>query len=777
MTKEIKVHGARQNNLKNIDVSIPYYELTVVTGDSGSGKSSLVYDTIYAESQRLMYESLIDNTFGMKIMDKPDVDSIENLCPAISINQLSYNSNPNSTVGTYTDITSHIRSIFSSITSVEQGRDFSPRDFSPLQSRYQCPECHGKGKKLEVSLDLLIPDNSIPLSSGGLTYFKGSSSSFEMQLLDEVCNRHGIDINVPVGDLTDSQLDILLHGDENKYVVHFSRGQKKNCQKTLIFTGVLGFLNNINFNTPMNQKQYGKYLDEMKCQHCNGSGLQENIISYKVCGDSIYSVNSFEVSDLLKWCDNVDEFTESYSIPGNISSHTKQIKDIAKAMQDLSIEYLSPSRTIPSLSGGEFQRLRLAKQISGSLVEILYILDEPCKGLHRIDVKRIIDISKKLIAKGNTVLTIEHNIEYIKQADKIISIGPGSGPKGGYLIDKQEVVDDSKQDTLTISNKRTTKKYLEFSGIKVNNINNESCRVPLGLITSITGVSGSGKSTLAQDVIFESLHHHHAMNCSSCSLDEDYQRAYYVDQKPVGKNARSTVISYLKIGDEIRNIFAGIKVGKSKKTLPASYFSSNVAGGRCEKCSGTGLIQNHYLSDVYFTCDECNGTGFQQIVLSVKYKGKNIYDVMQMTVDEATEFFHDNSKIASMLKCLSDMGLGYLKLGQRSMNLSGGESQRLKLAKCLGEEKKSKYIYILDEPTSGLSNHDIEKISKALINLSNEGNTIIMIEHNVRFINSIADYIIDFGFNGGKNGGHILDQGYVGDVYSRGKASIWFDKH
>lgn len=333
----------------------------------------------------------------------------------------------------------------------------------------------------------------------------------------------------------------------------------------------------------MNQKQYGKYLDERECQYCDDSGLQKNILSYKVCGDSIHSVNSFEVSDLIKWCDKVDEFTERYYIPGNISSHTKQIKNIAKAMQDLSIDYLSPSRTIPSLSGGEFQRLRLAKQISGSLVEILYILDEPCKGLHRIDVNRIIDVSKKLIGKGNTVLTIEHNIEYIKQADKIISIGLGSGPKGGYLIDGPELVDDSEQDASTISNKRTSNKYIEFSGIKVNDINDESCRVPLGLITSITGVSGSGKSTLAQDVIFESLQHHHAINCSSCNLEGDYQKAYYVDQKPVGKNARSTVISYLKLGDEIRNIFAGIGYGKSKKTLPASSFSSNVAGGRCEK--------------------------------------------------------------------------------------------------------------------------------------------------------------------------------------------------
>lgn len=771
--KEIVVHGARQNNLKGINVSIPYYRLTAVTGNSGSGKSSLVYDTIYAESQRLMYESLIDNTFGMKIMDKPDVDSIENLCPAISISQQSYNANPNSTVGTYTDLAGHIRSIFAIIASNEKEETYSPRDFSPLQNRFQCPNCMGKGRKLEISLSMLIPDNTVSLAAGGITYYKGTANSFEVQLMDEVCNRHGIDMNTPIHDLSKSDLDILLYGDGEKYVIHFARGKKNNCQKTLVFSGAMGFLNSINLNTPMNQKQYAKYMKEVPCESCHGSGLDTNVLSIHVNGYNIDQVNHFETDELIKWCDEVEKLFSSQSELKNLQNHCKQIKSIAKSMQDLNIEYLCPARIIPSLSSGEFQRLRLARQISGSLVEILYILDEPCKGLHRIDVKRIIDVSKKLVSKGNTVLTIEHNAEYISNADKVISIGPGSGLNGGYLLESPELPSIRNITRKDLQGRRKSSSFIKFSHIHVNNIKDENCEIPLGVITSITGVSGSGKSTLAGDVVFESLIKHTAVYCDSCELKGDYKKTYYIDQKPVGKNARSTVISYLKIGDEIRNIFSRIKV--NRKTYPATYFSANVSGGRCEKCSGTGLIQNHYLSDVFFTCDECNGTGFQPFILNVKYKEKSIYDVLQMTVDDALVFFDDNSKIKTMLSTISNLGLGYLKLGQMSKNLSGGEAQRLKLAKSLGEEKKCKSIYILDEPSSGLSNHDIERLQKVFMSLSDSGNTIIMIEHNVQFISSISDYIIDFGFKGGKNGGKICDQGYIEDVFERGRASIWFD--
>lgn len=772
--KEIKVTNARQNNLKGIDVSIPYYQLSVVTGNSGSGKSSLVYDTIYAESQRLMCESLIDNTFGMKIMDKPDVESIENLCPAISISQASYNFNPNSTVSTYTDISSHIKAIFSVVSSKENGKIISPRDFAPLQSQYQCPECHGTGKKLYLCFDKIIPDKTIPLCKGGILFFKGAKASFEMQWLNQICSCHGINWNLPIERISKEQLDILMNGDNQKYVVKFERGNKKNCQKTVVFDGVLGELGKSykKIQSPMIQQQMAKYLEEEKCRCCNGSGFSDLIFKFKVCGYDIGALLNLEITDLRNWCLLVQEEYKNSEISGTIIGHVTQILHIADAMQILSIEYLTPSRSIPSLSGGEFQRVRLARQISGSLTEILYILDEPCKGLHRVDVERIINVTRKLIQKGNTVLAIEHNSKYIANADQIISLGPGSGPKGGYLVQK-EIPIPWYPDEYAPSNRRTVTEFMTFEGICVNNISNESCKIPIGAITCITGVSGSGKSTLAEEVIYQSISHKTSCHCSKCMLPKKAKKVFYVDQKPIGQNARSSVISYLKINDEIRNIFASIKVGK--KAYPTKYFSTNIEGGRCEKCSGSGVIQNKYLTDSYMTCDECDGLRFQSFILDVKYKGKNIADVLNMDIEEALKLFSENSKIVSMLSCIKEMGLEYLKLGQLSKNLSGGEAQRLKLAKALGEEKKSENIYILDEPTSGLSNYDIDKIARVIQNLVDNGNTIIMIEHNVNFISQTADYIVDFGFHGGKNGGRILDQGYIGDVYKRRKASIWFD--
>lgn len=772
--KEIKVTNARQNNLKGINVKIPFYQLSVVTGNSGSGKSSLVYDTIYAESQRLMCESLIDNIFGMKIMDKPDVESIENLCPAISISQASYNFNPNSTVNTYTDISSHIKAIFSIVASQESGKIISPRDFAPLQSQYQCPECHGTGKKLYLNIDKIIPDKTIPLCKGGIIFFKGTKESFEMQWLNQICSFHGIDWNLPVGEISKDQLDILMNGDNQKYVVKFERGSKKNCQKTIIFEGVWGELGKSykKIHSPMIQQQMAKYLEEGNCKCCNGSGFSDFIYKFKVCGYDIGTLSNLEITELRNWCLIVQKEYGNSKTDGSIIGHVTQILHIVDAMQILSIEYLTPSRSIPSLSGGEFQRLRLARQISGSLAEILYILDEPCKGLHRVDVERIINVTRKLIQKGNTVLAIEHNNQYIANADNIISLGPGSGPKGGYLI-QEEMQIPWEMRNFAPNNRRTASEFMTFEGIRANNIYEESCKIPVGAITCITGVSGSGKSTLAEDVIYQSISHKIPCHCLRCAFPKKAKKVFYVDQKPIGQNARSSVVSYLKINDEIRNIFANVKVGK--KVYPAKFFSANVEGGRCEKCSGSGVIQNKYLPDSYMTCDECEGLRFQSFILDVKYKGKSIADVLNMDINEALELFSDNGKIVSMLSCIKEMGLEYLKLGQLSKNLSGGEAQRLKLAKALGEEKKAENIYILDEPTSGLSDYDIDKIARVIQNLADNGNTILMIEHNVKFISQTADYIIDFGFHGGKTGGRIMDQGYIEDVYKRRKASIWFD--
>ncbi len=446
-------------------------------------------------------------------------------------------------------------------------------------------------------------------------------------------------------------------------------------------------------------------------------------------------------------------------------------------MTELNIEYITLNRSIPSLSGGEFQRLRFARQISGSLVEILYVFDEPCRGLHRLDIKKIINATELLVKKGNTVLAIEHNQEYISHADNIIALGPGSGPEGGYVVSaelEKDVLDVSS--TIKNSPDLVHNGWMEFDNINANNIHGLNCKIPMGVITCITGVSGSGKSTLAEDVVYECMHRNMAINCNNYSVSQRYSKIYCVDQKPVGKNARSSVISYLKIYDEIRKIFSEISVGKKK--YKSSFFSTNIAGGRCEKCAGSGVItiENRYFPDSYIVCDECNGKKFKSFILDVRYKGKNISDVLDMDVKEALELFKDNTKIVSMLTCIKDIGLEYLKLGQLSKNLSGGEAQRLKLAKALGEEKKENNVYILDEPTSGLSLKDTLKIENVLHKLIELGNTIIIIEHNVNFITRNANYIIDFGFHGGDAGGKIIDAGSIKDVFDRKKASVWFNE-
>lgn len=778
MEKNIIIKNARQNNLKNISFSIPYYKLNVVTGNSGSGKSSLVYDTIYAESQRLMFESLIDNTFGLKMMDKPDVDSIENLCPAISISQQSYNFNPNSTVGSFTDIYNSLRTIFSVVSSDEKHHLYISRDFSSMQSKYRCEKCKGTGKRLFLTIDKIIPDRSVSLEKGGIIFFSGTKNSFEMQLLYQICERHGIDCSSPIKNLSQNELDIILYGDYgDKYVVKFERGSKKNCQKTLAFTGVMSELSKDfkKINSPMIQKQLAKYTDEGICDCCKGTGFIQDILDCRVCGMNFSDMSEIEVNEIINWSNKVlKEYInkEYYNILwGQIS----YINNIIGTMEKLDIEYLSLNRSIPSLSGGEFQRLRLSKQIAGSLSEILYILDEPCKGLHRIDIEKIKNVSNMLIKKGNTILAIEHNFDYIRSANNVITIGPGSGPNGGEICENKDYSEEAKI-AYPNSNRRMTDMYYSFENIKINNIDGESCVFPIGVITFITGVSGSGKSTLANDVIYNSLQCGYEKNCNNLKIPKKYGKVYYVDQKPIGKNARSTVISYLNIYDEIRKVYSNISVNKKK--YKSSYFSTNCEGGRCEKCAGSGVVAivNNYFPDSYIICDECDGKKFKPFILEVRYEGKNITDVLDMNVVQAMDLFKDNSKVYTMLKCIDEIGLGYLKLGQMSKNLSGGEAQRLKLAKAIGEENnKIGNIYILDEPTSGLSNDDSFKIQNIIQKLADENNTVIIIEHNIKFIAENADYIIDFGFYGGKKGGRILDSGYIYDVYKRKKASIWYE--
>lgn len=769
--KTIKVINAREHNLKNVIIEFPYYRLNVVTGCSGSGKSSLVYDTIFAESQRQLYENFIDNTFGLKVMKKPDVDAIERLCPAISVAQNSYNFNPNSTVGTYTDLSEELRTVFAVLVNHEYGTNYKPRDFANGQSRYLCKKCGGTGKVWKLSIEKIIPDPTLTLREGGITYFKGAQKSYEMQRLSMICDRHGIDMDKRVCDLTESQYNLLINdGDGEKYTVRFERGSRKNCQKTGVFNGVLNELGEEykRIKTPMIFHQLSRYLDEYTCESCGGLKLGDEILAYRICGYNISEVENLEFGDLIGWC-NVVEGTYTENVAKSLKALLNHIVKTSESVKSLNLEYLSLSRSIPTLSGGEFQRLRLAKQLCGSMTEILYILDEPCKGLHFLDVSGIAKITRLLVDKGNTVIAIEHNAEYISLADNIVYMGPGSGPDGGSIVSVDSIPEEI---VLCGHNERHPSETMSFEGISVNNIQDQSCKIPIGAITFITGVSGSGKSTLAEDVIYRSLLRKQAVNCKTIKIPRFY-KAHYVNQQPIGKTSRSSVISYLKISDEIRKLFAN--AAPNSKKIKASYFSTNCVGGRCEKCGGSGIISlsSNVMPDAYVVCDECNGKRFKQEILDIKYKGHSISDVLEMTVKDARDMFEDNKKISAMLQCMIDIGIGYLKLGQLSMNLSGGESQRIKLAKVLGEESQKNNILILDEPTSGLGKGDIQKIGNVIERLANQGNTIIIIDHNLEFINAFGDYCVDFGTNGGSKGGIIVDQGFLKDINLRKKASLF----
>ncbi|MDO4192558.1 MAG: ATP-binding cassette domain-containing protein [Erysipelotrichaceae bacterium] len=769
--KNIKVINAREHNLKDVTVEFPYYKLNVVTGCSGSGKSSLVYDTIFAESQRQLYENFIDNTFGLKIMKKPDVDAIERLCPAISVAQNSYNFNPNSTVGTYTDLSEELRTLFAFIINREEGTSFKPRDFSNGQSRYLCKKCGGTGKVWKLSTEKIIPDPTLTLREGGIIYFKGTQKSYEMQRLTMICERHGIDMDTRICDLTSNQYNLLVNdGDGEKYTVKFERGSKKNCQKTGVFNGVMNELGEDykRIKTPMIFQQLSRYLDEYTCDACEGFKLDVEILSHKICGYNISEVENLEMRELINWCNEVQKKYQEINSRGMVASLNHILKTAA-SMDSLNLDYLSLSRVIPSLSGGEFQRLRLAKQLCGSMSEVLYILDEPCKGLHFLDVAGIASISQQLVDKGNTVIAIEHNAQYISIADNVVYMGPGSGPDGGEIVFSQSM---PKVTVFSNHTERHPSEMMQFEGITANNIQNQSCKVPVGAITFITGVSGSGKSTLAEEVIFRSLTRKEPINCKHISIPKTY-KVFFVNQQPIGKTSRSSVVSYLKISDEIRRLFANT-APKAKKIKP-SHFSTNCPGGRCDKCDGSGIISlnSNVMPDAYVVCDECNGKRFKQEILDIQYKGKSIYDVLEMTISDALGLFSDNKKISAMLQCMIDIGIGYLKLGQLSMNLSGGEAQRIKLAKVLGEESQKNSILILDEPTSGLGESDIQKIGNVIEQLADQGNTIIIIDHNLDFIMANADYCVDFGTQGGKMGGQIVDQGFFQEISSRKKASLF----
>ena len=762
----IIINNASENNLKNITVEIPLNRFTCVTGPSGCGKSSLVFDTLYAESQRNFLESMTGNMFGQKIMDKPKVDTIENLRPALNISQTYYNVNPRSTVGTVTDISYYLRTLFAFIENQRSDSHYEMNYFSPNNPLSCCPCCKGLGEEYVISKEAVIPDVEKTLDAGGISYFKGSRTSKEYKLLEEICRLYGIDINKKVKELTDLEMYNLLYREKaHTFHVKFKTNKGRYKEWKVTEQGVMVELQRQlkNIDCPSVFSNIEKYLVKQKCSVCNGQKLKRSILDIKVCGLNIGEVEQLSILQLSIWCGKVqDDFAHcSYFMPIMLTISTIQRK--LRNLINLKLDYISICRGIPTLSGGELQRVRIATQLDCNLSGLIYILDEPCKGLHYSDIVAIINATRSLVNKGNTVISIEHNKQYISASDNVIQMGPVGGPKGGYIISEcgREL---SNLNEVKEKKARITDQYLQLNGIYYHNLRNINVKIPIGCVTCISGVSGSGKSSLA-DIIELCCSKGENEFCRKISGRENIQKVMRVNQQPIGKTARSIVASYLGIYDNIRRIFSSADAAKKKK-LSTSSFSMNVVGGRCECCQGTGKkkIDLSYLPTSYIICPECKGNRFHQDVLSVKYQGYSINDILNENVHNLLPVFEDNNTIYGCLKCLDDIGMGYISLGQMSMNLSGGEAQRIKLAKYLGLNLKKNSLYILDEPTSGLSELEANLLIDVINQTVEHGATIVIIEHNIEFMLRVSDYMIDLGKQAGNQRKQFVAEGSANKV-------------
>ena len=771
--EKIIIKDAYENNLKHLNVGIPLGEFTCVTGCSGCGKSSLVFDTIYAESQRAFLEGMTGNIYGQKLMNKPRVGSIENLHPALNISQNYYNVNPRSTIGTTTEISYYLRSLFAIVNS-DASTNVSEKMFSSNNPMSFCPHCAGLGVETIVSDSLLVPDRNVTLRDGAILYFKGSPESKEQKYLEALCEHYGIDIDKKFSQLSDDEIHQLLYADDQiRYKLVYKEGKRRKQHYVMLRGAIPAILNRISGSDPSTPPvAYAKYMEEVPCHVCGGAKLRKEVLEYKVGGLNYDDVESMELSALYSWLEEFSDNRISLSKKELVGQLINSILRKLEALMQLDVGYLCLNRSIPTLSSGERQRVRIANQLTCSLKGLIYILDEPCKGLHYRDIAKITKATRNLIHRGNTVIAIEHNKQYIASADHIVELGPVGGPDGGYLI-RQSSKPQNIAYQLSFKQVSETPAYLEVNNINFRNIHGQNARFPIGGITCITGVSGSGKSTLASVVV----------SCFSRKSDSAYgtvhggkniRRVIQFNQTPIGKTPRSTVVSFLEIFDEIRTLFSKTDIAKQMK-IGASSFSMNVKGGRCECCQGTGLqkIELNYLPNSYITCPECGGRRFKDQVLSVKYRGNTILDILETPIADIVDVFKGTKKVYQTLNSMIKLGLGYLRLGQMSMNLSGGEAQRVKLAKALSLSSSGRNLYILDEPTSGLNDVDIDKFIQVLFSLQQNRETIIIIEHNIEFIAKVADYIIDFGVFGGKSGGKIVAQGVPDSVFSNEASSLY----